>query len=205
MSFLSLHYNSQEALAKLQHSNAPRSGFRRSKRPLFGTTQVLLAIQQPGRGAAYAVHRPNTGLAAIEMDADELNSKYERMEAEAVEAPWTSIFELSQSRCMHGDGCSHGASCQVGRRLQRVTILTGSIVRVWGALESVLDRNALALPRVERAMRVVRVALDDGRSLVGASLPEFGRFFIHMRGCFFSCRNLVFICARCAVSCGAVA
>lgn len=157
-------------MAKLQHSSAPRSGFRRSKRPLFGTTQVLLAVQQPGRGATYAVHRPNTGLAAIEMDADELNSKYEMVESEAAEAPWTAMYASSQTRCMHGEGCTHGSSCQVGKRLQRVTLLTGSIVRVWGALESVLERNALALPRVERVMRVVRVALDDGRSLVGAGV-----------------------------------
>lgn len=157
----------QEAMAKLQHSSAPRSGFRRSKRPMFGTTQVLLAIQQPGRGAQYAVYRPHTGLSAIEMDADELNSKYERQEAGSAEAAWTAMFDTSQTRCMHGEGCSNGSSCQVGRRLQRVTLLTGSVVRVWGALEMVLERNALALPRAERAMRVVRVALDDGRSLIG--------------------------------------
>jgi hypothetical protein len=41
-----------------------------------------------------------------------------------------------------------------------VTILSGAVVRVWGVLESVLDRHAHELHKSERAMRVVRVAFS---------------------------------------------
>lgn len=58
-------------------------------------------------------------------------------------------------------------SVQVGRRLTQVTILSGSVVRVWGTLESILERNEHSLSKSDRTMRVVRVELEAGRHLVG--------------------------------------
>jgi hypothetical protein len=58
---------------------------------------------------------------------------------------------------------------QVGRRLTKVTMLSGSIVRVWGALESVLARYEGILSKSDRTMRVVRVAFGDSTSLIGES------------------------------------
>lgn len=60
---------------------------------------------------------------------------------------------------------------QVGRRLTQVTILSGSVVRVWGALESILERNEHSLSKSDRTMRVVRVELEAGRHLVGLCPP----------------------------------
>lgn len=59
---------------------------------------------------------------------------------------------------------------QVGRRLTQVTILSGSVVRIWGALESILERNEHSLSKSDRTMRVVRVELEAGRHLVGKQL-----------------------------------
>ena len=47
-----------------------------------------------------------------------------------------------------------------------MTMLSGSIVRIWGALESVLQRHEGILSRSDRTMRVVRVAFEDGSSLI---------------------------------------
>ena len=58
---------------------------------------------------------------------------------------------------------------QVGRRLTQVTILSGSVVRVWGTLESILERNEHSLSKSDRTMRVVRVELEADRHLVGVS------------------------------------
>lgn len=60
---------------------------------------------------------------------------------------------------------------QVGRRLTQVTILSGSVVRVWGTLESILERNEHSLSKSDRTMRVVRVELEAGRHLVGMLQP----------------------------------
>ena len=46
-------------------------------------------------------------------------------------------------------------------------MLSGSIVRVWGALEAVLARSESILSRSDRTMRIVRVNTGDTTSLVG--------------------------------------
>lgn len=47
-------------------------------------------------------------------------------------------------------------------------MLSGSIVRVWGALESVLARYEGILSKSDRTMRVVRLDSGDSTSLIGA-------------------------------------
>lgn len=59
----------------------------------------------------------------------------------------------------------------MGKRITTVTVLSGSVVRVWGVLESLLERHALELGRSERTMRVVRVSLGDAGHLVGVRYP----------------------------------
>ena len=77
----------------------------------------------------------------------------------------------------------------MGRRLTRVTILTGSIVRVWGTLETVMERYQLGLSRSDRIMRVVRADFGAYGSIIGAphpasllrlgmSVPEAGRVIV---------------------------
>jgi len=62
-------------------------------------------------------------------------------------------------------------AAQVGRRLTRVTILAGSIVRVWGSLERVLERAQGMLSRSDRTMRVVRADFGADGTLIGAPSP----------------------------------
>ena len=57
---------------------------------------------------------------------------------------------------------------QVGKRLTKVSMISGSIVRVWGALESVLVRSESILSKSDRTMRIVRVNTGEAMSLVGA-------------------------------------
>lgn len=67
----------------------------------------------------------------------------------------------------------------MGRRLTRVTILTGSIVRVWGTLETVLERYQLGLSRSDRTMRVVRADFGAFGSIIGA--PTFSGCWADLR------------------------
>ena len=48
-------------------------------------------------------------------------------------------------------------------------MLAGSVVRIWGALERILSRHEHQLSRSDRTMRVLRVDLGAGNSLVGGS------------------------------------
>lgn len=48
-----------------------------------------------------------------------------------------------------------------------MTILSGSVVRIWGTLENILQRNEGSLSKSDRTMRVVRVELEAGKHLVG--------------------------------------
>ena len=62
---------------------------------------------------------------------------------------------------------SQVGSLQFGKRLVQVSILSGSIVRVWGVLESVLQRHEHMLNKSDRVMRVVRVEFPSGGRLIG--------------------------------------
>ena len=58
----------------------------------------------------------------------------------------------------------------MGKRKTQVTILGGSVVRVWGALEGQLQRHEHSLSRSDRTMRAVHVSFPDG------SLPLIGEW-----------------------------
>ena len=46
----------------------------------------------------------------------------------------------------------------------QVTILSGSIVRVWAVLEQVLKRHEFELNKADRAMRIIRVDMAAATS-----------------------------------------
>ena len=63
--------------------------------------------------------------------------------------------------------------------MTQVTILSGSVVRIWGTLENILERNEGSLSKSDRMMRVVRVELEAGKHLVGKkadSMSLLGKF-----------------------------
>lgn len=57
----------------------------------------------------------------------------------------------------------------------QVTLLSGSVVRVWGVLEQVLQRHEHSLSKADRAMRITRVDLQqhpDEGLLIGVRYKE---------------------------------
>ncbi|KAK9915021.1 hypothetical protein WJX75_003704 [Coccomyxa subellipsoidea] len=163
----------EAACRRLEHERkeGDRSGFMRSRHPMFGRNMTLLALQKPGAANYFSILRPNTGESFFDMEADELLMKYARISQEEAEEGWGDVYQASLSACMHGPYCQQGADCQVGRRLTKVCMLSGSIVRVWGALESVLARYEGVLSKSDRTMRVVRVDFGDATSLIGVRYP----------------------------------
>lgn len=166
------------AVARLEHDSrhGDRSGFYRSRRPMPGSGlhAVLLALQKPGAAGAFTVVRPNTGPSFFEMDSEELVQKYHNIPADAAQGEWEYTYESSLGHCMHGPNCKIGPSCHVGRRLAEVTLLTGSVVRIWDTLERVLTRHEYELSKADRTMRIVRVegaGLSPGLPLIGLRYP----------------------------------
>ena len=48
------------------------------------------------------------------MQADELSSKYARVDDENAQAGWTELYNAAATGCMHGPSCALGSGCQVG-------------------------------------------------------------------------------------------
>ncbi|KAI7844526.1 hypothetical protein COHA_001884 [Chlorella ohadii] len=143
----------EAACARLAHERSgpsDRSGFRASRRPMFGRTAYLLALQKPGAHNVFSICRPNTGPSFFEMDIDELQAKYVPISEEEAREGWEASYEGSLHACMHGPHCQTGDGCMVGRRLTGVTILSGSVVRIWDSLERVLGRHEMELSKSDR-------------------------------------------------------
>jgi len=161
-------------------SNQGGSGFYKSRREYFGRHLYLLALRKPGpSGTAgnkemYAVVKPYSGQSSYELDRLQLLEKYTPCQSpEEAEHDWTELYEDTFKRCMHNGLCAAGDSCQVGRRVMEITILEGSIIRIWDTLERVLERNELKLPKHERSMKIVRVELpSDDDSSGGGMTPH---------------------------------
>lgn len=60
----------EAACAKLEHEKGPKdaSSFRRSRRPIFGRTMFLLALQKLGTPNVFSICRPNTGTSFFDME-----------------------------------------------------------------------------------------------------------------------------------------
>ena len=58
----------QRRLAHERASPDDASGFRRSRRPMFGKDMILLATQKPGSPGLFNICRPNTGASYFDME-----------------------------------------------------------------------------------------------------------------------------------------
>jgi len=79
-------------------------------------------------------------LAAIQVKLCVAEPSLVRMQVDSIEDAeqgWGETFDLSLHSCMHGPGCQGGESCQMGRRQTTCSIVTGSVVPIWSALEKV--------------------------------------------------------------------
>lgn len=94
-----------------------------------------------------------------------------QVDSKDAEQGWGETFDLSLHSCMHGPGCQGGESCQMGRRQTTCSIVTGSVVPIWSALEKVLEKNEGLLRKSDRTMRAVRAEPEGGGRLVGLRYP----------------------------------
>ena len=84
-----------------------------------------------------------------------------------VEALWRGMFERTALSCMHGSKCKLGPSCEAGRRVRTVHLLSGSTLPIWATVETALKAEA----RV-RSFSVIRVAETEDASGVAAAAKQ---------------------------------
>ena len=143
---------------RLQAASSAVSGsFYTSYNQIYGHTAVLYAEFVSGSRTAQ-VWRPSTGQRLGGMDKYELEEKYMKLKAKKAPRLWDAAFKRAERECMHGPGCKRGVSCTVGRRLQQIHIITGSVIDVWSRIGS-------------KAVKVVRCETTDGQRIVGLQLP----------------------------------
>ena len=68
--------------ARLFGGLRPRDGFYRMRREMYGRPQVILALTKPGTRNTFAVTRPNTGASFFEMELEDLDAKYVKLEVD---------------------------------------------------------------------------------------------------------------------------
>ncbi|KAJ8613239.1 hypothetical protein CTAYLR_004535 [Chrysophaeum taylorii] len=150
----------EQRAAETSSSSPWETGFYRSRRPLPSTKKhgVLLAVRKAGT-TNFVITRPNTGTSPYEMLLQDLRDKYAPAgDLESVAADWTRQYE-------DADTVDRGA------RKIRIGIVSGAVVPFWRALETTVANNRLSMTRAEQALKVCRVALDDGTRLVGIRFP----------------------------------
>lgn len=67
----------EAAVVSLEHErlSGDASGFRRSRRPIFGRTIYLLALQKPGSPNLFSICRPNTGEKSLKFEFSPSSAK----------------------------------------------------------------------------------------------------------------------------------
>ncbi|CAN6455835.1 unnamed protein product [Victoria cruziana] len=106
-----------------------------------------------------------------EMPLEELQSKYRKVSSlEKAQKGWQEEYEISSKQCMHGPKCKHGRFCTVGRRLQKISVLGGLILPVWGTVEKALTKQ---VHQRHTRLRVVRLETTEERQrVVGLLVPN---------------------------------
>ncbi|KAH9259093.1 hypothetical protein BASA81_002713 [Batrachochytrium salamandrivorans] len=140
-------------------------GFYRSREPLIGRYRVCLAIRLSM--TAFAIVRPATGVtSSSQMDVEALRKNYREMDTvKEIQKTW--MEEYNNQDCFHGKRCKVGFECQIGRRRQALSILSGSVIPFWGELQG------LAKAYSQTELSIVQTNITEtGERIVGV-LVEF--------------------------------
>jgi len=124
----------------------------------------------------FYVYRPNTGQQVKQETLSELKKKYKYVSPDECEPHWNAQFKSSAKVCSHAywkGNCKNrtlGLECEVGVRRKTYNVLTGSVLSVWTAVESVLSSDGQKKGQHAK-MQVVRMRLEEGRRIVGTLIP----------------------------------
>jgi hypothetical protein len=173
----------KEAQEKEVELYGDHEGFYLSKQVRNGKRVAILAVAEASvnkdtkekKSALYSVYRPNTGLQVKREILRELQSKYDKVDADECSTQWVDQYDNSENNCTHAfwsGKCKNrlvGNICEVGLRRRTYFVLSGTILVVWQKVESVLA--ACSHGNTIAKMQVVRVRSGDLR-IVGMLVPN---------------------------------
>lgn len=159
-----------------------------------GRDEVMVDVIDAGSGSGFASTTAAPVKSAVDGDAASLLTSEEekeearrkhkaetdrreaaRLQLEADTASfseaWTKKWETSASPAWNDTEPHFPLEKSLGGRFNAITLLSGPVLPLWSVIEDVIRQNHTELLVHERKPRIVRVPLDDGRSIVGVSVP----------------------------------
>uniref|UniRef100_T1IRW6 Strawberry notch n=1 Tax=Strigamia maritima TaxID=126957 RepID=T1IRW6_STRMM len=124
----------------------------------------------------FSVYRPNTGLQFRQETLTEILKKYSKASTDLAQPHWQDQYDSATDVCSHAywrGSCRRvmmGMPCDVGLRRRTYHVLDGSVLSVWGKVESVLAATMPASSHNTK-MQVIRLRLQDGQRIVGILVP----------------------------------
>ncbi len=106
--------------------------------------------------------RPNTGHAAQPYSQHDLKTYAKITNQAEAKRIWEGQYKKYGKYCGHTDmSTCPGETCTFKKREHMYNLLTGSVLRYWGEINSSMD-----------TLKVIRVPLRDGSRLVGLHIPD---------------------------------
>jgi len=157
----------QEALKLLEDSDGDtRAGFYLSVNPLTKAKMIFLLLRELNAVDLFRCYKPNTGRQSKPNYFSLLSEKGEKCSLAKAEKVWTSIFDATDTKCVHlcfFDSCKRKQAklnCDVGLRHRKYCILSGGILTAWPYLE-------MKAPEVTAHLQIVRLKLDASNRVIG--------------------------------------
>jgi hypothetical protein len=153
------------------------NGFYVAKASHTGRMSALLAIAHvdplTGEGRGFRIFRPATG--EHTMSRSVLENKYKRVAENKIAPYWKDDFARSEHQCNHTQQpCAYGPTCEVGKRVRVVHVLSGSLLAIWGRLEAFIRETSRHKKATVKVVRVVESGPQQGQGQ-GGPLPPTGR------------------------------
>jgi len=184
----------QEAMEKYSDMEGDKEGFYLSHQARNGSYTAILAVAvengqnsvllgtatkkaktEKKKDQMFQIYRPNTGLQVRLESLADLEKKYKKVDHTEADKHWIKQYDASVNTCSHAywsGNCRHktsGYDCEVGLRRRTYSILSGSVLSVWGRIESILTRYGSS---GNNKMQVIRLKTQEGKKLVGTVIPK---------------------------------
>ena len=156
--------------AARQAADARFTGFWVQKEKFFGRFSVLLAVRTLSASAFTSnktrIYRAGVGENSIY--TPKLFELYEPATDARAQELWDAEYADRAVNCIHGPKCKYKESCTFGRRVLESHILAGSVVPLWGAIESIVNKRRYG-EKTQRFRIVRAVETDSGGGGGGTS------------------------------------
>ena len=146
--------------------------------PITKKRMVMMALHSqsfiPGDSSlSLRTFRPKSGVNQLALV--EVLQRYVRTDAESVKDAWAA--EYANPDCSHGPKCKNKATCQYGKRVINMHILTGSLLDSMRKAEGIIARRYASSGRCNVCRAVEKKddePVEGGRSVLGLEIkPTF--------------------------------